>query len=71
MASKKKISKTFRFSDETLRRLDKICEKEGRKMTEAIEFMIQEKADYYGIVVLKKKEPGSGAFPYQGGAKYL
>lgn len=63
----KKISKNFRFSPETIMRLELISKKESRSLTNALEYMINEKADFYGIKVLKKKEPPSGAFPYNGG----
>ena len=64
----KKIRKSYRLSDLTVRRLEAISKKEGKNATEALEFMIQEKADYYGIKMLTKKEVGSGAFPYGAGS---
>lgn len=57
-----KISKTFRFSEETIKRLELIAQKESRSLTNALEFMISEKADFYKIIVLRKKEKPSGAF---------
>jgi hypothetical protein len=61
-----KTPRTFRFSDETIKRLELIAEKENRSLTGAVEFMISEKADYYSIKILKKKDTPSGAFPYNG-----
>lgn len=61
-----KIARTFRFSEETIKRLELIAEREKRGITSALEFMISEKADYYGIKILKKKDTPSGAFPYNG-----
>ncbi len=57
-----KISKTFRFSEQTIQRLEIIAKREGRSLTNALEYMISEKADFYKIIVLKKKEKPSGAF---------
>ena len=68
MKDKKKL-KTFKLSDTAIRRLVLIAKQEGKNQTQALEFMIQEKADFYGIKVLRKKEIGSGAFPYGGGSK--
>lgn len=59
-----KTPRTFRFSEETIKRLQLIAQKENKSLTGALEFMISEKADYYAIKVLKKKEKSSGAFPY-------
>lgn len=65
----KKISKTYRLSDLSIRRLEAIAKAENKNHTQALEFMIQEKADFYGIKMLRKKEVGSGAFPYGAGSK--
>lgn len=65
----KKTTRTFRFSDLTIRRLSLIAKTENKTMTEALEFMIQEKSDFYGLKVLRRKEIGSGAFPYGAGSK--
>ena len=67
--TKKKTPKNFRFTDLTIRKLEKIAEMENKSLTAALEFMIQEKADYYAIVLLQKKEKPSGAFPYGAGVK--
>ena len=50
-----KTSKTFRFSEQTIKRLELIAKREGRSLTNALEYMISEKADFYKIVILKKK----------------
>lgn len=63
----KKIRKSYRLSDLTVRRLEAIAKKENKDFTEALEFMIQEKADFYGIKILRRKEIPSGAFPYGAG----
>lgn len=61
-----KVPRSYRLSEETLKRLELISVKENRSVTNALEFMISEKADFYGIKVLKKKDKASGAFPYNG-----
>lgn len=66
---KNKKLKNFRFSEITIRKLERIAEIENKNLTEALEFMIQEKADYYSIILLQKKEKPSGAFPYGEGIK--
>lgn len=57
-----KITKTFRFSEETIKQLELIAKHEKRSLTNALEYMISEKADFYKIVVEKQKEKPSGAF---------
>lgn len=42
-----KISKTFRFSPLTIQLLELIAEKEQRNLTNALEFLIKEKAEKY------------------------
>lgn len=62
----KKISKSFRFSDETEFYIKEIVKREARSQNAVVEFALKEKAEYYGITYVPPKTAStpkrSGAF---------
>lgn len=57
-----KKTKTFRFSEKTIFLLEKIAEKEQRNLTNALEVMVLEKSQFYGIKYFKKIPPYTGVY---------
>lgn len=62
--NEKKIPKNFKFSEKSVILLNKIAEFESRTLTGALEKMIEEKAQYYGLKYFKKIPQYEGSFDH-------